>query len=128
MSEKSKVGHEQLLVRIGNIDPSPVANKMAAVAYSWRKFYKVHPSAEVFQLMSQGELEALAKNIEKNGLEVPIQMRRVGTHLARMSEAFVIDGRNRLDAMEQVLGWTRLDPRRRERPMDRRAFPSTSRS
>ena len=80
---------------------------MGAVAYSWRQFYKVHPSAEKFDLLATDELKALAKDIEKNGLKVPIQTRRVGSHSLKRGgwrETFVIDGRNRLDAMEK-LGW-----------------------
>jgi hypothetical protein len=78
------------------------------VKNSWRKFYKVHPSADKFPLLPQDELEALANDIEKNGLKVPIQTRRVGSDTLKRggwSKVFVIDGRNRLDAMEKVLGW-----------------------
>jgi hypothetical protein len=67
---------------------------------SWRDFWKVHPAANVFPLMPPDELRKLAADIDKNGLKVSIQTRAVAGEAA----PYVIDGRNRLDAME-LLGW-----------------------
>jgi hypothetical protein len=74
------------------------------VKNSWRTFFKVHPAADVFPLMSEDELRALAKDIERHGLKIPVEMRRVVESSGEVDD-FVIDGRNRLDAMEKVLGW-----------------------
>lgn len=59
---------------------------------SWRSKLKVHPAADLFPLMSPEELRVLGEDIKAHALLHPIQM---------LSEA-VIDGRNRLDAMEMV--------------------------
>ena len=71
-----------------------------AVKLGWRDFYKVHAAAEVFPLLSPHELQKLARDIDKNGLKTPIQTRAV----AGEASPYIIDGRNRLDAMES-LGW-----------------------
>jgi hypothetical protein len=60
---------------------------------SWRDHLKIHPSAELFPLMSEGELRELGEDIKKNGLRSPIIICK-GRRL--------LDGRNRLDAMELV--------------------------
>src|SRR5262245_59879101 len=72
---------------------------------SWRDFYTTHPAADVFPVMLSDDLQQLATDIEKNGLKVPIQTRQV----AGEATTYVIDGRNRLDAMEKVLGWQIID-------------------
>jgi ParB-like chromosome segregation protein Spo0J len=71
-----------------------------SVRLGWRDFYKVHPAADAFPLLSPDELQKLARDIDKNGLKIPIQTRAV----AGEAGVYVIDGRNRLDAM-QSLGW-----------------------
>jgi hypothetical protein len=69
----------------------------------WRKFHKIHPACELFPLMSQGDLAGLARDIEAaQGLKIPVQLRTVD------GKQFLIDGRNRLDAME-ALGWKTVD-------------------
>jgi hypothetical protein len=60
--------------------------------FNWRKHLKVHPAAELFPLMTEDELRELGEDIKKNGLRSPIVMHR----------GKVLDGRNRLDAMELV--------------------------
>ena len=57
----------------------------------------VHPAAELFPRMSPDELKALAEDIKKNGLKIPVTVWRGNG--GRMQ---LLDGRNRLDAMEAV--------------------------
>jgi hypothetical protein len=59
---------------------------------SWRDHLKVHPAADLFPLMSEPELRELGEDIKANGLRSAIVM-----HGGKL-----IDGRNRLDAMELV--------------------------
>ena len=39
---------------------------------TWRDAYEVHPAADVFPMMSDEELDALAADIKANGLKVPL--------------------------------------------------------
>ena len=68
---------------------------------TWRKTYKVHPVADLFPMMSDEELDKLGEDIKANGLNVPLSFCWVesGTSAARR---VLIDGRNRLEAMERV--------------------------
>jgi len=67
---------------------------------SWRDVLPVHPAADVFPLMKPEELKELAKNIrETGGLE-----QKVLIWDPFGGEESLLDGRNRLDAME-LLGW-----------------------
>jgi len=60
-------------------------------AKSWRDWLPVHPAAELFPLMSEAELKELGEDIKQNGLrEAP----------AITTSKKLLDGRNRLDAME----------------------------
>jgi len=64
---------------------------------SWRDHLKVHPAADLFPLMSASELRELGENIKKHGgLISPITFVQVGDHFE------LLDGRNRLDAMDLV--------------------------
>jgi hypothetical protein len=60
----------------------------------WREKLKVHPAADVFPMMSDDELQKLGENIKENGLAESITLNKDGTLL--------LDGRNRLEAMERV--------------------------
>jgi hypothetical protein len=60
----------------------------------WRDEYKVHPAADVFPMMGDDELAALGEDIKKNGQSIPI--------LCWGKEEVLIDGRNRLEAMERI--------------------------
>jgi transposase len=62
----------------------------------WRSKHKIHPATELFPLMSQDNLAALATDIEANGLKVAIQIRTVD------GVEYLIDGRNRMDALEAL--------------------------
>jgi hypothetical protein len=59
---------------------------------SWRDVLPIHPAAELLPVMSETELRELGEDIKKNGLRTSIVLH--GNEL--------IDGRNRLDAMELV--------------------------
>jgi hypothetical protein len=59
---------------------------------SWRDHLKIHPAADLFPLMSESELRELGEDIKANGLRSPIVL----------TDDMLLDGRNRLDAMELV--------------------------
>jgi hypothetical protein len=65
---------------------------------SWRSVYPIHPAAEIFPLMSPAELQVLGEDIMKNGLTSPIVFWRADDK----SPWALLDGRNRLDAIEIV--------------------------
>jgi hypothetical protein len=65
----------------------------------WRSVIKVHPAADLFPMMGEDELKALADDIREHGLRtVP------HTWLDKANKEWLIDGRNRLDAL-QMLGY-----------------------
>src|SRR5580704_5944349 len=66
---------------------------------SCRDHLKIHPAADLFPLMPPEELQALADDIKANGIQVPPEL------LVIDDEIQLIDGRNRLDAME-LAGYT----------------------
>lgn len=68
---------------------------------SWRDVFKIHPLADDYPLMPEAELRALGESIIAIGLKHPIAIRE---YLDPESEITweVLDGRNRLDAMELV--------------------------
>jgi DNA-binding Lrp family transcriptional regulator len=76
------------------------------VNMGWRKVLKVHPACELFPLLPPDELHELADDIKANGLRDKIKV--VKQHRKRPDGSFsvddydwiVVDGRNRLDAME----------------------------
>jgi len=81
---------------------------------SWRDVLLVHQAADLFKLMTDDELMALGKDIEENGLKVPVVFIEVDdsplkmtTRVARKTvetSIALLDGRNRLDALE-ARGW-----------------------
>jgi hypothetical protein len=42
------------------------------VPFDWRQYLKVHPAADLFQLLPEAELKELSKDIKVNGLRTPI--------------------------------------------------------
>lgn len=71
---------------------------------SWRDVLKIHPAAELFPRMTEDELRELGKDIKKNGLKSPIALWSPG-HIgdgAKPRQRYVLDGINRLDAMERA--------------------------
>ena len=71
--------------------PTAVATKI-----SWRDVLRIHPAAELFPTMGADELAELGKDIVANGLQQPIVTYRGGDN----DEVMLLDGRNRLDALE----------------------------
>ena len=74
---------------------------------TWRNEYRVHPAADVFPMMSDKELDALAADLKANGLKHPIMLWSPekledvrGTGI--MPEEYLLDGRNRLEAAERA--------------------------
>src|SRR5262245_52028409 len=97
MGCQQKLEHPMLADKI-KTKPKPVAPK------SWRDVYRVHRAAETFPMMSPEELKALAADIKQNGL-----LERVVIIADDKDESpLILDGRNRLDAME-LAGLPTLD-------------------
>jgi hypothetical protein len=67
---------------------------------SWRDHLTVHPAADLFPRMSDAELRALGEDIRKNGLTSLIAI--IATEGENGRAYQLLDGRNRLDAMELV--------------------------
>ena len=72
---------------------SPARNQPAPQA--WREVVKVHPAAELLPRMSDAELRELGEDIARNGLQLPVVIFADQDGTERL-----LDGRNRLDAME----------------------------
>jgi hypothetical protein len=68
---------------------------MTAAPSSWHNDLKIHPSADIFPPLPSDELQALAEDIKTHGLREKIKFVR-GSDGA----GFIVDGRNRLDAIE----------------------------
>jgi len=66
----------------------------------WRDTLPIHPAAELFPRMSPNELKALGADIVRNGLTSPIALWRADPKAPEQ----LLDGRNRLDAIELVTG------------------------
>ena len=77
---------------------APGPDDRATGSPPWRTLYPVHPCAEVFPLLSEAKLAALADDIFANGLQSRIVLWRdpvTGVY-------YVLDGRNRLDALARL--------------------------
>jgi ParB-like chromosome segregation protein Spo0J len=68
---------------------------MTTKTKSWRDEIKVHPAADMFPMMSADELKALAEDIRVQGL-----VHRPVVQRSPNGGFVLIDGRNRLDALE----------------------------
>jgi ParB-like chromosome segregation protein Spo0J len=71
---------------------------------NWRHDLSVHPAADLFPLMSEAELRELGEDIKKNGLQSPIIVMsgRIDDDGEEIQQWYLLDGRNRLDAMALV--------------------------
>jgi len=67
---------------------------------SWHDDLPIHPAAALFPLMSSDELQVLGDDIVENGLKFPIVLWRANPK----SPAQLLDGRNRLNAIELATG------------------------
>jgi ParB-like chromosome segregation protein Spo0J len=63
----------------------------------WRNKYEVHPSADVFPMLSDEELRDLGEDIAKHGLQQPLIFK-----CESGGRRVLLDGRNRLEAMERL--------------------------
>jgi hypothetical protein len=77
----------------------------------WRDVLPIHPAAELFPLMSEAELRELADDIEEHDLHEPVDL----YYNRETQEIFLVDGRNRLDALE-LLGRIEIVSGRSTRP------------
>jgi hypothetical protein len=76
-------------------DAAPAAEDIKAKpTTSWRDLIKVHPAADAFPMLPEEELDALAEDIKANGLTDPVT-----TWVDNDGTEWLLDGRNRLDAM-----------------------------
>jgi hypothetical protein len=66
------------------------------MANTWRDVLPVHPAAELFPMMSDAEVDELAADIRKHGLRQAIVFWQ-----SEADEWSLLDGRNRLEAMER---------------------------
>jgi hypothetical protein len=71
----------------------------------WKDIVKIHPAADMFPMMSQAELQELARDIGEHGLRsgvvfwTPESMANANGR-KRPEELYLLDGRNRLAAIE----------------------------
>ena len=72
---------------------------------SWRDVLPIHPAADLFPMMTPDELKELGEDIRKQGQRVPIAVWKA----QKRSRPELLDGRNRLDAMEAVGIGLRVD-------------------
>jgi hypothetical protein len=66
----------------------------------WRDLLEIHPAAELLPMMSTEELRDPGEDIKKRGLISRIVLWSPGTREGKDKPIFLLDGRNRLDAME----------------------------
>jgi hypothetical protein len=64
---------------------------MTKQSFAWRKHLKVHPAADLFPLMSEEELRALADDLKRTG--------KLQHSIVLAEDGRLLDGRNRLDAL-----------------------------
>lgn len=89
-------------------------------AQSWRDLIKVHPAADLFPMMSDSEIDDLAKDIDGHGIKVPLVFwtptRREDLPSRGknqyLKELYLLDGRNRVEA-----SWRLTEPEYRKEDM-----------
>jgi hypothetical protein len=69
---------------------------------SWRDVLPVHPACGLFPMLPESELRELGEDIKKNGLKSRIVLWSPGAQTDKDQPTLLLDGRNRLDAMELV--------------------------
>ncbi len=68
----------------------------------WRDKIKVHPAADLFPMAGGDELQAMADDIKKNGLREKVILWRPSNRDEDGTTHVLLDGRNRLTAMEMA--------------------------
>jgi hypothetical protein len=90
----------------------------------WRSRIKAHPAAAMFPLLAEtapDELRELADDIKKNGIQQPIVLWSPTQFPGRdPKEKYLLDGRNRLDAIELAFA---DDPERLAERIDDALYP-----
>jgi hypothetical protein len=71
---------------------------MSAKPKSWRDVLPIHPAADMFPMLSDSELVELGNDLKATGQRYAIVLWKDQKHF----EPVLIDGRNRLDALERV--------------------------
>ena len=71
---------------------------------TWRGLFPVHPAADVFPMMTDDELDKLGADIKRNGLQQQIVLWQDNgdSHVKSSAPYLVLDGRNRLAAMDRA--------------------------
>lgn len=69
---------------------------------SWRDHTRVHPTADLFPMMSDDELKVLGEDIRKHGLTDHIIFWAPSEDSYEKGGGYLLDGRNRLEAMERA--------------------------
>lgn len=68
---------------------------------NWRRRFKVHPAADLFPMMSDDELAKIGEDIKANRLKECVDARGLNGNFDE-NDLEVLDGRNRLEAMERA--------------------------
>jgi ParB-like chromosome segregation protein Spo0J len=92
MSTKVSVDNDIPLAPRKRGRPPKAKKSVETTPSKWRDKYKVHPAADVFPMMSDEKLAKLGQDIKANGLRQPIVI----------LHGMLVDGRNRLEAMERA--------------------------
>ena len=79
----------------------PADSALTEVQASGRDLCRVHPCADVFPMLSDVELGALAEDIAANGLREPIVIWRAGADDSDQIIS-ILDGRNRMEALARL--------------------------
>jgi DNA-binding Lrp family transcriptional regulator len=79
--------------------PSSLKQSKNPQPKSWRDVLDIHPAADLFPLMSKAELRELGEDIKRHGLRSRIVLWSPSLDFTGTA---LLDGRNRLDAMEMV--------------------------
>ena len=70
----------------------------------WSDLYQVHPAADLFPMLSEDDVRKLGEDIKTNGLREPIILWSPGKDEDKNQPTYLLDGRNRLTAIELVTG------------------------
>jgi hypothetical protein len=74
------------------------ASETIGTTKSWRDWLPIHPEADKYPRLDQHERTMLGNDIKENGLKKPVEIVRDENNTGWQ----LVDGRNRLDAMEDA--------------------------